>query len=82
MIPEMRRKVLPYLRSGAVTVLTANTPSDQDRPTQAIVRVQGHYDVHIVDLLPGGRWQCAPCRLSAPCQHILAAQMVTGWAAA
>jgi hypothetical protein len=76
---EARKRALPYLRGGCVTVLTAETPSDQDRPSRAVVRVQGHYGVHVVDLLSTGRWSCAPCQSAAPCAHVAAAQMVLGY---
>jgi hypothetical protein len=67
MIPEMRKKVLPYLRSGAVTVLTANTPSDRDRPIQATVRVQGITTCMwwICCLVVNGSASPAGCRLRA-----------------
>jgi hypothetical protein len=42
MSAEIRKKALPYLRSGAVTVLTAATRSDADRPFEAVVRVHEH----------------------------------------
>jgi len=73
---DLRAAVLHYLRSGAVTVLTASTPTDGPKvPLLVHALVEGYRSTHRVSLAPAG-WTCS-CRYT-DCAHIAAVAMVTG----
>lgn len=74
---DLRAAALHYLRSGAVTVLTASTPKDGPRvPLFVEALVDGHTSTHRVRLTIGEGWSCS-CRYDG-CAHLAAVQMVTG----
>ncbi|WP_326646098.1 hypothetical protein OG884_15715 [Streptosporangium sp. NBC_01755] len=73
---DLRAAVLHYLRTGAVTVLTASTPTDGPKaPLLVHAHVAGYRSTHRVSRTTAG-WTCS-CRYS-DCAHIAAVAMVTG----
>lgn len=74
---DLRSAALHYLRSGAVTIVTASTPPDGPRvPLLVEALVVGHRSTHRVHLKTGEGWRCS-CRYDG-CAHLAAVQLVTG----
>jgi hypothetical protein len=73
---DLRTAALHYLRSGAVTVLTASTPASGPRqPMFVEALVEGYRSTHRVRLALS-KWSCS-CRCDG-CAHVAAVQLVTG----
>ncbi|MEV7006822.1 hypothetical protein [Streptosporangium sp. NPDC051022] len=78
---DLRSKALGYLRSGAVTVLVADSwERGPRRPYRVLADVVGHRSTHRVTFWIDVRekWTCS-CRAEG-CAHIAAVQLVTGHA--
>lgn len=74
---DLRAAVLHYLRSGAVTILTASTPTDGPKvPLLVHALVEGYRSTHRVSRTASAAWTCS-CRYT-DCAHIAAVAMVTG----
>ena len=77
MARDLRAAALHYLRTGAVTILTAATPVDGPRaPTYVHALVNGHKSTYRV-FYRVGRWSCS-CAYT-DCAHIPPVQMITGY---
>lgn len=76
-MPDVRTKVLGYLREQKVRVLFAETVKPDLRPHTVGALVQGYSARYWVEF-EGGRWLCS-CGATEPCAHIAAVQHVTGW---
>lgn len=81
MARDLRSKALGYLRSGAVTVLGANTFAAGPRqPFRVLADVVGHRSTYRVTHWSDhdSGWSCT-CRMEG-CAHVAAVQLVTGHA--
>lgn len=73
---DIRSKALGYLRSGAVSVVHAQSPRDGTPPHAVTAIVHGHNRLYAVDFAYGA-WWCT-CDRPLPCAHVAAVQLVTG----
>ncbi|MEU0516616.1 hypothetical protein [Streptosporangium sp. NPDC006007] len=77
---DLRSAALGYLRSGAVTVLTALSPeTGPRRPYLIKADVIGHKSTYQVGHVIGHGWACT-CRRGEPgsCAHVAAVALVVG----
>ena len=73
---DLRAAALHYLRSGAVTIVTASTPPDGPKaPLYVEALVEGYTSTHRIRLATG-EWSCS-CRYE-DCAHLAAVQLITG----
>jgi hypothetical protein len=80
-MPDIRTKALGYLRDGKVTVLGAMYARKHLRPYAVSAIVQGFQGRYWVRLDQPERWLCS-CGQTAPCAHLAAVQLVTGYPSA
>lgn len=80
MARDLRSRALGYLRSGAVTILTA-LPQETGPRQPYLVRadVAGHRSTYQVGHVIGHGWTCS-CRRGEPgsCAHVAAVALATG----
>jgi hypothetical protein len=79
-MPDLRSKVLAYVRDEKVRVLHAETVKPNLRPHTVGALVQGFNARYWVELQKG-RWLCS-CGSAEPCAHLAAVQLVTGYPSA
>ncbi|MFF0864218.1 SWIM zinc finger family protein [Nonomuraea sp. NPDC003560] len=79
-MPDLRTKVLGYLRDEKVRILEAATVKPALRPHLVTALVQGFNGRYLVLFLQDS-WSCS-CTGGDGCAHIAAVQLVTGWPSA